>query len=83
MFLIEQIFVKRWSFESKSLFFEQKSFKKELLIGMCFVTKKFVRSKKTENEEVLSERIFTIMPVVLKKRLFLAFQKFKFLHLIF
>ena len=78
-FLIEQIFVKRRSFESKSSFFEQKSFKKGLLIGKCFVTKKYVRSKKTENEEVRSERIFTIMPVVLKKRLFLTFQKFKFL----
>ena len=38
IFLIEQIFVKRWSFESKSSFFEQKSFKKELLIGKCSVT---------------------------------------------
>ena len=39
-FLIEQIFVKRRSFESKSSFFKQKSFKKELLIGQCFVRKK-------------------------------------------
>ena len=48
--------------------FEYKSFKKELLIGKYFVTKKYVRSKKTENEEVLSERIFTFMSVVLKKK---------------
>ena len=82
-FLIEQIFVKRRSFESKSSFFEQKIFKKELFIGKCFVTKKYVRSKKIENEEVLSERIFTFAPVVLKKRLFLTFQKFKFLYLMF
>ena len=83
-FLIEQIFVKRRSFESKSLFFDQKSFKKELLSGKYFVTKKYVLSKKkTEKEEVLSERIFTFMPVVLKKRLFLTFQKFKILYLIF
>ena len=57
-FLIEQIFVKRKSFESESLFFKRKSSKKELLIGKCFVTKKYVLSKKTENE-VLSEWIFT------------------------
>ena len=82
-FLIEQRFVKRRSFETKSSFFEQKSFKKVFLIGNCFVTKKYVRSKKTENEEVLSERIFSFMPVVLKKRLFLTFQKFKFLCLFF
>ena len=82
-FLIEQRVVKRRRFESKSSFFLAKSFRKELLIGNCYVTKKYVRSKKTENEEVPSERIFTFMPVVLKKRLFLSFQKFKFLYFIF
>ena len=83
IFLIEQIFVKRRSFEPKSSFFEQKSFKKELLIGKCFVTKKYVHSKKIENEEVLSENFFTFMPVALKKRLLLTFQKFKIVYLTF
>ena len=53
LFLIEETFVKRRRFVSKSSFFEQKIFKKELLIGKCFVTKKYVRSKKTENEDDL------------------------------
>ena len=77
------IFVKRGSFEPESSFFEQNSFRKELFTGKYFVTKEHVRSKKTENEQVLSERIFTFVPVVLKNRLFLTFQKFKFLDLIF
>ena len=50
--LIEQILVKRGSFKSESSFFEQKSIRKELFIGKYCVTKKYVRSKKTDNEEV-------------------------------
>ena len=38
--------------------------------------KKYVRSKKTENEEVLAERFS--LPVVLKKRLFWLFESSKF-----
>ena len=83
IFLTAQIFVKRRSFESKCLFSKPESFKKELLIGKCFVTKNYVRSKKTENEEVLPETIFTFIPLVLKKRLFLTFGKFKILYLFF
>ena len=38
-FLIQQIFVKRRTFESKCSFFEHKSFEKELLVGKCLLQK--------------------------------------------
>ena len=62
--LIEQIFVKRWSFESKSSFFKQKSFKKELLIGKVFCYKKVCPFKGNRKWGSSIRKNFTFVPVV-------------------